>query len=438
MALTSVKKTTIYFTNVQGVHSHFIAFFLIKNCHKNFCFAKMDFVSPKKRRREKSPTLGEKAKRFYGDMFVKDGKNLYKCKECHREINGGKLYNLANHLDHCHKKLYDEIYTKKKDHLAITRLKLLHNATEIVSKNGRAFNYILDSGYQNGIKSKIQKLNQAGYAISLSHPLTDLKQHLHSMAQKVRQKITESIRGYHVSVLIDITTTNNRSVLGVSVQFRRNGVFTLFSLGIIELHVSHTGRNLATICINRLKEYEVIIRKVISATRDNGANVGKMTRDMHIDLQKSVSDTQTQANSSSRPTNSNAEHEATDDSIAQLLAEAENISDEDALACVIENAMLQDHNRLLNDINIEMQNQGFDVQYDITGVNCAAHTLQLAILDALNAIPARQKNIIELIRRVAKILRLSKSKQQIIEAGITYKRPRLDCVTRWGSMYEMV
>lgn len=397
---------------------------------------KMDFVSPKKRRREKSPTLGEKAKRFYGDMFVKDGKHFYKCKECKRDINGGKEYNLAHHIERCHNDLFNEIHTKKKDHLAIKRLKLLHNAVEIVSKNGRPFNYLLDSGYQNGIKSKIQKLNQGGYAISLTHPLTDMKQHLHCMAQKLRQKIIENIRGHHISVLIDITTTNNRSVLGISVQFRRNGMFTLYSLGIIELHVAHTGLNLAAICIARLKEYEINIRKVISATRDNGANVRKMIRDMHIDLQNSVSHAQAQVNSSSHPKNS--ENETTDDSIAELLAEAENITDEDALASVFENAMLQDHNRLLNQINVEMQNQGFDVQYDITGVNCAAHTLQLAINDALKAIPTRQKNVIELIRRVAKILRLSKSKQQIIEAGIDYKRPRLDCVTRWGSMYEMV
>lgn len=120
------------------------------------------------------------------------------------------------------------------------------------------------------------------------------------------------------------------------------------------------------------------------------------------------------------------------------MAEAENISDEDAIARVIENALLKDHDQLLNDVASEMESQGFNAQYDITGVNCAAHTLQLAVMDALKAIPNSQKNIIELIRRVAKILRLPNSMQQIIDAGINYKRPGLDCVTRWGSMYEMV
>lgn len=357
---------------------------------------------------------------------------------CQTEINGNKDWNLSNHLDHCHKEQHDEICKTKKKHLAQKRLELLHNAVEIVSKNGRSFAFLLSSGYQNGIKNKVRKLNEAGYSISLSNPLSDVKQHLHAMTQIARQKIRDTVRGYHFSVLVDIKTKNSRSVLGVTLQFRRDGKFTLFSIGIIELHVSHTGLNLAKVCIDRLNDYALNIRKVISVTRDNGANVGKMVRDMHIDLQNSVTETQAQVSLPSKPSKSTAERDTTDENIAQLLAEADDISDEDELACVIENALLQDHERLLNDMAVEMQNQGFNVQYDITGVNCAAHTLQLAVTDALKAIPSSQKNVIELIRRVAKILRLSTSKQEIIEAGINYKLPRLDCVTRWGSMYEMV
>lgn len=402
----------------------------------------MDFVSPRKRRREKSPSIGEKAKRFFGDMFLKNGNKVYKCNECHREINGNKDNNLACHLESCHKELHNEISKKKKDHLAVKRLKLLHNAVEIVSKNGRPFKFLLCSGYQNQIKNKVQKLNAAGYTISLSsESLSDVKEHLHVMAQKARQKIQDAVRDHHLSVLIDIATVNHRSVLGISVQFRQNGKFTLFSIGIVELHAAHTGLHLAKVCIDRLKEYGIHTRKVISVTRDNGANVCKMVRDMHIDLQNSVanaSETQPQLTSPSRPSNSSVERQTIDDNIAKLLAEAENISDEDALTSVFENGLLRDHELLLNNISTEMQNHGFDVHYDITGVNCAAHTLQLAITDALKAIPSSQKNVIELIRRVAKILRLSSSMHQIIEAGLNYKRPRLDCVTRWGSMYEMV
>lgn len=72
------------------------------------------------------------------------------------------------------------------------------------------------------------------------------------------------------------------------------------------------------------------------------------------------------------------------------------------------------------------------------GVNCAAHTLQLGINDSLKELPARHKNVIELCRRVAKFLRLKSSEHKIKEHGIEYRRPRLDVITRWGSMYQMV
>lgn len=263
----------------------------------------MNFVSPRKRKREKSPTLGEKSKIFYGEMFLKDGNKIYKCNECERD-NGNKEYNLACHLENCHRELHNQIHKKKKDHLAVKRLKLLQNAVEIVSKNGLPFNFLLSSGYQNGIQNKVRKLNQAGYSINLSNSnLTDMKQHV--MAQKARQEIREKVRNKHLSVLLDIAT-NNRSILGVSVQLRLKGKFTLYSFGIVELHAAHTATYLAKVCIGRLNFDEVNMRKVVSVTRDNGANVSKMVRDMHIDLQNSVSQ-QAKSNSPSGPTKYNVQ-----------------------------------------------------------------------------------------------------------------------------------
>lgn len=83
---------------------------------------------------------------------------------------------------------------------------------------------------------------------------------------------------------------------------------------------------------------------------------------------------------------------------------------------------------------------GLNVLYDITGVNCAAHTLQLAIKDALKRLPIQHENIIGLCRNVAKQLR-RKSSQAIYKSenhSENYKIPRIDVATRWGYTYLMV
>lgn len=398
----------------------------------------MSLVSPRKRFREKSPSIGEKATKYYNTPQKKDGNNIYSCKDCGREINGTKLHNLACHIEHCHKALFALISKKKKDPLHVKRLKLLQNAVEIVTVNGKPFNFLLASGYQAGIENKLQKLIEAGYPLDMKHSsLFQVKNHLKIMAARARDKIRDCVRDREVSVLIDIVTKNNRSIIGISVQFLLGGELKVISLGMLQLEKAHTGAYLAEVCVDCLQKYEIAIRKVITITRDNGANVTKMVRDMHTDLQNSASENVPDLKSPKKTANA-TENSETDNDIAQLLAEVGEISDEEALDNVFENAFLAEHQRVLENVAAELRNKGFDTKYDITGVNCAAHTLQLAILDALKAIPQTQKNMIELVRRIAKLLRLPKSEQQVKEAGIRYKRPRLDVVTRWGSMYQMV
>lgn len=400
----------------------------------------MDTPRSRKRRRGKSPPLGEKALQYFGEKIEKNGNEMYPCRKCGRQINGNRLYNLASHLSSCQYEVYKEIYKMKKNPIQIRRLILLQNAVQIVTVDGKPFEFLRASGYQAGIENKLEKLKNAGYPLDLKHRnQPDVKDHLHKMAEKARDKIRECVRSRDVCVLIDIVTKNGRSIVGISVQFSIDGNLKIFSLGLIELERAHTGTYLASVCIECLQKYEISIKKVITITRDNGANVDKMVRDIHNDLQNSMAKDRSEKDLNfSTNDDSTTESEETDNCIAQLLAEADDITDENALANLFENALHDEHESILNDISTEMQNNGFDIQWDITGINCAVHTLQLAVNDALKLIANEHKNVIELCRRTAKLLRLPKAAQQMKDAGIEYKRPRLDCITRWGSMYQMV
>lgn len=74
----------------------------------------------------------------------------------------------------------------------------------------------------------------------------------------------------------------------------------------------------------------------------------------------------------------------------------------------------------------------------INGVNCAAHTLQLAIKNALFKLGSQQANIIKLCRDVCKFIRQQNTIYEMEKRGIKKKFPALDVETRWSSTYLMV
>lgn len=152
--------------------------------------------SPRKRRRIEQ-SFGEKSKSeiFPPVETIENGEILmkYKCKHCpdhKRPINATKIGNLGSHLERVHPLIFANITKNKKESLPIKRLRTLQNAVEIVSVNGRPFKCLLDSGYQSEIENKLRKFRDAGMAINFSNPnLPEIKKHLSSMADKVREKI---------------------------------------------------------------------------------------------------------------------------------------------------------------------------------------------------------------------------------------------------------
>lgn len=63
--------------------------------------------------------------------------------------------------------------------------------------------------------------------------------------------------------------------------------------------------------------------------------------------------------------------------------------------------------------------------FSLSGIRCAAHTLQLVVKYALAALPEETKNVIKLCRRIAKILRLESTKYFIEGTGLILKKPKV-------------
>lgn len=330
--------------------------------------------SPRKRARKEN-TLSAKASVYYDPLGEKqvDGvaKIFYKCKLCSSEINGHKQYNLVHHL-HCkHPDEYKEIDGRPTEDIQTKRLKMLQNLVEIVTVNGRVFASILDSGFQALIWEKLDELKNAGCGLNLSNEnLPEVKQHLSEMAKGVRQKINDEVRGRALALLVDIGTKNHRSILSISIQYIMNGKVKVRGIGMIELLQSHTGVYLAELICALLIVYGIDLRQILTITTDNGANVLKMVRDIDVVLQHAI-DTQPPQVINAENDNANCDVE-----IEELLNE---MTDDDALDLMFNDAdsdEQQDFGNLLTEMSNRMD---FDQMWNITGVNCSAHTLQLAV-----------------------------------------------------------
>lgn len=392
----------------------------------------------------------ERARRFFetstSEIAKANPSNRYlTCKLCKTDIKGTHSSNIVPHLKRMHKEEYDShIAIKSEEHIEISRLKLIQSCVEIVSVNGKPFTTLSCSGFVNSHQSTLKKLKAAGRSINLKDThLSEVKEHLHSMATKVREKMKLEMRGKLLSLMIDGATRNNRSLLGISVQYIVNGCMKVVMLGIKEIVERSTAMNLCFIVKTTLEEYEIPIRSIISVTTDNAANMIATTQELECELNRSI------AGDISSEDLGNAElardqgdvslrvdgisDTSIDDEIQDSLNEPD-ATDEDALHSIFDEGAL--HDDLLRSVGNSL-NREFNPDRLIDDVRCAIHTIQLAVKDAPSSLNRADSNVISLCRNIAKFLRL-KSTQIEMRHNDTSILPILDVETRWNSSYALV
>lgn len=410
--------------------------------------------TPTKRKRIEDTTTAKSLKYFdkidqemdFNEGNLEKRKKTHVCKLCKGEINAVKEWNLSSHLSNRHYDIFLEITSDKKEPIPIKRLKLLQNCTEIVSINGRPFSYIHDSGFRAIIKDKLAEIEEGKHPLNLSDKnLIVVKNHLSNTAEKIRTHIRDEVKGRPLSLMCDIVTKHNRSILGVSIQYSLNGKVKIRSIGMIELHESHTGIYLSKIIKQRLQVFNVSLKQIITITTDNGANILKMVRDMECCLQSEINQAKQNQSETQITSTENVvglDNEETDVAIDRLLAEEREIDDDEAIQRIIDEAenemVIDNHETLLTQIATELSVCGANIEWNITGVNCAAHTLQLGLKDGMQKLGKSHKNVIELCRQACKFLRLRSTMTEMEIMQISYRLPRLENATRWCSTYLMV
>lgn len=419
----------------------------LENCAVSLSL-KME-TTPKKRKINKT----EGARRYFDFSHTKDQKEIWVCKLCSQNLVGTNNANLTSHLKSKHLDIYQSI-CEGDALIAYKRQKLLFNCVQLVSVDGRVFKSLNDTAILAMNEDTLKELRLAGQEFNLQCTnLPEVKHLLHIVSDKVRDKIRDEVKGQPLCLMIDIGTCNKRSILGIRIQFILNGKLGFRSIGMVELKDSHTGEYLAHVIIKQLKVFDIDIRQIITVTTDNGANVVKMVRDIDEHAQNVDEDSQPlQETPRKKKTNGsqnlgNAEStndsDAIDREIEAALAIPDEVSENDAFSILFDESFADENTEkndtLLNTIAGELNQQhGIDIIWNVAGVRCEAHTLQLAVGDATRDTSLENRNVMELSKRVAKLLRLVSTHRDTEKEGIYYKNPRTEVDTRWCYKYLMV
>lgn len=370
---------------------------------------------------------------FFDKLEEKNGNKIFKCKICGGSRNGNKTSNLVSHLKTTHNDLYlceiKRNIVKPDLLLALKRLELLQICVELTTVNKQPFANILHSAFQKLISSSLIEFANAGISLDLkSTNLTPVKNHLRRTAMKIREKIAEEMKNKLLSVSLDIVSKNSRSVLGVYAQLIKNGQLAVRCIGMNEMHDRHTGKYICSMLENCLAEYTSGLNSILSITTDNASNMQAFIKNVNQILEDEVEE----ANRSNMHNNfenltilenntGSASTSELDTLLNTLLPAEADWTFTDYESDEITNIIKAKSSFLL-----------------VNGVNCAAHTIQLAIKEALSDLPDEMENIIVLCREFCKFTHLQTTIYEMEKRGVEKRLPPLDVPTRWSSTYLMV
>lgn len=377
------------------------------------------------------------------------GMPLYKCRieGCDKMLCGTKKYNLVVHA-RTHRAKF-ETPEALQSGLPAIRLKFIQQCTELVTINKAPFSALNWSGIKKMNENTIKTLTEAGYGIGLNPPkCRAVKSHIKYLTSEIIAQIKTEVNGKFISLMVDTAKKFHRSILGINIQFMLGSNIAIRSIGMIHLTTSHTSRHIASVIYERLEFFGIKISQLISITTDNAPNMTAMIDRCNeaFNEDTTVNDTSDSDDEDCNDSGANQDHENRADSQAPFIfmnkggleailrdvvqqMESEDSDD------VMELLQLQDQpnpDKLLRELEEIFEGQTMN----INSIRCAAHTVQLAVMDALDI--DEFKLLIRLVRVVCKELRKDSKILELREQKIRSKMPRIDCATRWNSIHLMV
>lgn len=348
-----------------------------------------------------------------------------------------KKSNLVSHLLANHRKVHDDHVLEQVDVIAAKemQIKLLQCMVEKVTLNGRPFASLNDSGYVKSIEDKLNVLTKTGFDIKLNDKkFSQIKEYISATSNKITEKIKAETDGRNISLMLDIATKNDKSILGINLRFIVDGKITERCIGMIPLNERHTSLNLASEVKKCIDKFGKTLKQVKSITTDNAGNVVGIVDYLN---EETLCATEEEAEEE-MPSRYFAPTEIISDQIIrnpvsedEIRAIARQILEEEAMEEYLDDS--DEYGDLLKKVIDDLPHHFNEFTVNI---RCGAHTLHLTVRCAL-----KKSNFYELVtvcRKVAKLLRQEVYVREARKCNLQYSLPHLNVETRWDSDYTMV
>lgn len=253
---------------------------------------------------------------------------------------------------------------------------------ELVTRNGRPFSVLSDSGFQMLAAPIMQ-------ALKCHVDEKSIRDILSERAARMRSSLGSALQSTLLCIKMDAATRMDRSFLGINIQYVRSGELCLKTLGVSEIIGPHTAENLRLLLQQTLAKFSLRLDDVLSITTDNGANMISCTKIINEGRDRKTDEDQ---------------------------SESEDEENED-----------------LSDVTFESLEK--DASSHVASTRCAAHTLQLVVRDVIKA-HSKVSEAVTAARNVVKKLRRPTLRSLVKQRF--GKRPIIDVETRWMSTFDML
>lgn len=219
--------------------------------------------------------------------------------------------------------------------------------------NGRALTIFNDSGMRKILVPIQNALRLSGNPVNINS--SNIKIHIDHASNFINEQIKKEVKGILVSVKFDTTSTtcNKRGFLGINLQYTVNGELKVRTIGVTRTYESNTAEYLVSIINPILAKFDITIQQLYTVTTDNGSNMLASIKRMNKNAAPDM------------PINEELESEEEND-------ESDNEIDETRNLVLLRQVM-----------DIYKSNEPNTNQ--IFGINCGAHTFQLAVNEAISS-----------------------------------------------------
>lgn len=185
----------------------------------------------------------------YGTNLKKYLMRNHEFKEEYFEVSLNQCKKVDNILQKKQRKIQPQINEINTIKLNMTRKDLENSCVELVTVNGRPFNILNDSGFQNiinPIKYAIEEKNKQKFSISSE----SIQKKVFEEADRIREEISEDTKNILISLKVDAVTRLDRSFIGINIQYIKNSKIILRTLALKELKEKHTGNQYYIVMFN--------------------------------------------------------------------------------------------------------------------------------------------------------------------------------------------